>query len=113
MVVCAVVVFRVLDETSSNTQKQQIHKHNEGAIMMNMLEHMNSLPVEDQLKYWNALLTEKQAAEETGFTIRAFQAWRHRGGGPSFLRISSRAIRYRRSDIRSWYETKLASSTAA
>lgn len=58
------------------------------------------------------LLNEKQAAAFLGFTTRTLQAWRQRGGGPRFVRISSRAIRYRRHDLREWVESRLKSSTS-
>jgi len=40
------------------------------------------------------------------------QAWRQRGGGPLFVRVSSRAIRYRRRDLIAWAEAKLVESTS-
>ena len=43
----------------------------------------------------DALLSEAQAAEFLGFSTRALQAWRYRGGGPVFVRVSSRAIENR------------------
>ena len=58
------------------------------------------------------LLDEQHAARFLGFTPRALQAWRQRGGGPKFVRISSRAIRYRRCDLIEWAEGKLKSSTS-
>lgn len=59
-----------------------------------------------------SLLSEVQAATLLGFTPRALQAWRQRGGGPRFVRVSSRAVRYRRRDLVEWTESKLAQSTA-
>jgi predicted DNA-binding transcriptional regulator AlpA len=53
------------------------------------------------------LLAEGQAAEYLGFTQRALQAWRSRGGGPRYVRISSRAIRYRRCDLDAWIVERL------
>jgi predicted DNA-binding transcriptional regulator AlpA len=60
----------------------------------------------------DALMKEDQAAEFLGFSTRAMQAWRYRGGGPRFVRISSRAIRYRRVDLCSWAEDRLKTSTS-
>jgi len=59
----------------------------------------------------DALLTERQAADFLGVTARCLQAWRYRGGGPKFVRISSRCIRYRQSDLREWIEARLRSDT--
>ena len=60
----------------------------------------------------NALLDETQAAVLLGVSPRALQAWRQRGGGPRFVRISSRCIRYRRRDLLMWSEERLARSTS-
>src|SRR5207249_12117286 len=49
-----------------------------------------------------ALLREEEAAALLHFTARALQAWRHAGTGPAFVRVSSRAIRYRRRDLLAW-----------
>ncbi len=58
------------------------------------------------------LLTERDAADFLGVTSRCLQAWRYRGGGPKFVRISSRCIRYRQSDLREWTEARLRSDTS-
>ncbi len=60
----------------------------------------------------DALLTEAQAAQFLGFTSRALQAWRYRGGGPIFVRVSSRAIRYRKRELIEWVDARLKTSTA-
>lgn len=58
------------------------------------------------------LLTEQQAAEYLGgLTPKALQAWRVRGGGPPFLKIG-RLIRYRESDLHSWLESRIRTSTS-
>jgi hypothetical protein len=49
-----------------------------------------------------ALLRTDVAAQFLSMSNRALEAWRHRGGGPPFVRISSRAIRYRRKDLIVW-----------
>ncbi len=58
------------------------------------------------------LLTEAEAAKLLKFTPRFLQARRVRGDGPPFVRISSRAIRYRRSDLLTWIEKRVRSSTS-
>ena len=60
----------------------------------------------------DALLSEGQAATLLGVTPRALQAWRQRGGGPLFVRISSRCIRYRKRDLVAFAEARLRSSTS-
>ncbi len=58
------------------------------------------------------LVDERQAAAFLGYTVRALQNWRIRGGGPRFVKVSSRSIRYRRRDLLAWIEEHLRSSTS-
>lgn len=58
------------------------------------------------------LMNEVEAAQILGYTIRCLQNWRLRGGGPRFVKVSSRSIRYRRRDLNEWIESKLATSTS-
>ena len=62
--------------------------------------------------YWFALIGEKPAAEYLGLVDRTMQKYRQKGGGPPFVRISSRSIKYRRIDLRRWSEDRLRSSTS-
>ncbi|MCC3305846.1 helix-turn-helix domain-containing protein [Sneathiella sp. HT1-7] len=59
------------------------------------------------------LINEQQAAEFLGYTVRALQNWRVRGGGPKFVKVSSRSIRYRRRELVAWSESLLISNTSA
>lgn len=58
------------------------------------------------------LLTEREAATLLGFTPSALQAWRLKGGGPRFVKISARAVRYRPQDLEVFVEERLRTSTA-
>jgi hypothetical protein len=62
--------------------------------------------------YMVRLLNEEQAAAFLGYSVRALQNWRFRGGGPKFIRVSQRSIRYRRKDLILWAEENMVSSTA-
>ncbi len=62
--------------------------------------------------YWNSLVDEKVAAEFLDLTPRSMQSKRQRGGGPRFVRISARCIRYRRVDLKAWADARLRSSTS-
>ncbi len=62
--------------------------------------------------YWNALVDEKVAASFLKITPRSTQAMRQRGGGPRFIRISARCIRYRRIDLKTWADARMRSSTS-
>ena len=59
-----------------------------------------------------ALLTEGQAAELLNVSNRTLQAWRLRGGGPRFVRLSGRAVRYRNSDLATFIEARTVTSTS-
>jgi helix-turn-helix protein len=63
--------------------------------------------------YFDRLIPEDDAAEFIGYTPRALQNWRLRGGGPKFVRVSARSIRYRRRDLIAWAEGRLCDSTSA
>ncbi len=58
------------------------------------------------------LLTEAEAADRIGFTPRFLQERRFRGGGPPFVKVSARAIRYRPEDLKEWAAARLRSSTS-
>ena len=63
-------------------------------------------------EYLNRLINEEEAAAYLGYSIRSLQNWRHRGGGPPFIKVSNRTVRYRRCDLDAWAEKRLVSSTA-
>jgi len=58
------------------------------------------------------VMTEKQASDYLQLTTRTLQAWRYRGGGPKYIRVSSKCVRYRQSDIDKWLASRIASSTS-
>ena len=59
-----------------------------------------------------SLLTESEAAKLLRFTPRFLQARRVRGDGPAYVSVSSRAVRYRRSDLVVWIEERVRTSTS-
>jgi Helix-turn-helix domain len=70
-------------------------------------------PVSTQASdHLDRLLDEHGAADFLRYSIRALQNWRLRGGGPRFVKVSGRSIRYRRRDLNDWVEQRLRSSTA-
>lgn len=64
------------------------------------------------LGYLDQLVCEKEAAAILGYTVRALQNWRLRGGGPLFVKVSARSIRYRRRDLNAWVEARLRTNTS-
>lgn len=63
-------------------------------------------------EYLDSLIGENEAARFLGYTVRALQNWRVRGGGPKFVKVSARSIRYRRRDLITWAEARLVSNTS-
>ncbi len=66
----------------------------------------------DASDYWQALIDEKVAAAFLGLTERTMQAYRQKGGGCRYIRISSRCLRYRRIDLKLWAEARIRTSTS-
>ena len=63
-------------------------------------------------EFLDGLINEKDAAEFLGFTVRALQNWRHRGGGPAYIQTSPRSIRYRRRELIAWADNRQVTSTS-
>ena len=62
--------------------------------------------------YLDGLIDEREAAQFLGYSPRALQNWRARGGGPAFVKVSGRSIRYRRLDLMNWTESRIRASTS-
>ena len=58
------------------------------------------------------LIGEREAASFLGYTDRALQNWRSRGGGPHYVKVSGRSIRYRRRGLNAWIEERLRANTS-
>ena len=63
-------------------------------------------------EFWNSLINEKEAGDFLGLSDRLMQALRQRGGGPRYIVISSRCLRYRRVDLKTWADSRMRSSTS-
>ncbi len=57
-------------------------------------------------------LSEQEAANYLSLSPSTLRNWRVAGGGPPFVKISKRCIRYRRSDLDQWAEARVRKSTA-
>ena len=67
---------------------------------------------DDDLHYWYSLIGERVAAAEIDVVPRTLQGWRQKGGGPRFVRLSKRCVKYRRIDLKIWADERLRSSTS-
>jgi len=75
--------------------------------MAEMQEHATNDP-----DYADRLINEQEAANFLGYSVRALQNWRLRGGGPEYVRVSRRSVRYRRRELIRWAEGKLEAHTS-
>jgi excisionase family DNA binding protein len=69
-----------------------------------------ALAIDNPTEQAASLLTEKQAAQFLAVSVRAVQAWRHRGVGPRWVRCG-RLVRYRLADIQAWLATNTHQGT--
>lgn len=53
------------------------------------------------------MLAPEQVTEFLGVPLATVRRWRYRGEGPRGCRVG-RHVRYRRSDVESWVESRLA-----
>ncbi len=77
-----------------------------------MLDDTYSDALDRDPDYLDKWIKEHEAAEFVGFSVRALQNWRVRGGGPRFAKTSSRSVRYRRRDLIEWMEASMRSNTS-
>ena len=64
------------------------------------------------LDYWHTLIGEKAAAAYLNVTARTMQKLRQTGGGPEYVRLSARCIRYTRAVLRAYAEARIRKSTS-
>jgi predicted DNA-binding transcriptional regulator AlpA len=57
------------------------------------------------------LLGQERVAQRLGVATKTMEAWRHRGGGPPFVRIG-RLIKYRSQDVEKWIASNVCHSTS-
>jgi phage terminase Nu1 subunit (DNA packaging protein) len=60
----------------------------------------------------NALIDERDLSRMLGVSVRTVQAWRVKGGGPAYLKLNNRLIRYRVTGIKDWLAGQARSNTS-
>lgn len=60
----------------------------------------------------DALLYQAEVAYLTAQSERTLEAYRLRGGGPPFIVIGKRGVRYRRGDVQEWIAARRRRSTS-
>ena len=68
--------------------------------------------VEGDASFWHGLIDEKVAADFLGMTDRFMQNRRQQGGGPPYVLISSRCVRYTRRRLKVWADERVRTSTS-
>jgi predicted DNA-binding transcriptional regulator AlpA len=58
------------------------------------------------------LITQRQAADFLGCSPRSLEAWRLRGGGPRYVKLGRRCVRYLLSDLSDWVGSHVRTSTS-
>ena len=56
--------------------------------------------------------TPREAAKKANQSVRTLEGYRSRGGGPPFIRLGHKTVRYPASLFHRWMMSHLASSTA-
>ena len=59
----------------------------------------------------NALLTPDEAGAQLGLSTGALAQLRYTGGGPCFIKLTAKAVRYRQCDLDAWVAAKARTST--
>ncbi len=59
------------------------------------------------------LMSEREVQEKLGIPARTLQAWRMRGGGPPFVKLAKRCVRYREGDLQGWLDAHLCDPARA
>lgn len=58
------------------------------------------------------LMDERVLSDMLGVSVRTVQAWRVKGGGPTFIKINNRLVRYRQSEVEEWLTSLTAANTS-
>ncbi len=73
---------------------------------------MRDINTQSDPDFTDRLINEHEAAAFIGHSVRTLQKWRVTGGGPQFVKVSKRSIRYRRRDLIVWIEARLRAHTS-
>ena len=62
--------------------------------------------------YWHGLIDEKVAADFLDVTDRKMQQWRQHGGGPPYIRLTARCVKYTRVRLKRYADEHVRASTS-
>ncbi len=60
----------------------------------------------------DSLMTQTEVAHYLCVKPRTLEAWRVRGGGPKYLPISQRCVRYRKIDLDEWIDQHIVANSS-
>lgn len=72
----------------------------------------NALKLNPTIDDLDRLVDEREAADLLCYSVRALQNWRHRGGGPLYIKVSARSVRYRRRDLLAWIDARTVANSS-
>ena len=58
------------------------------------------------------LLDTETAAKYLNVSVRTLEGWRYKGGGPLFISLGSRTVKYRLADLNTWIQEKVRTNTS-
>ena len=79
------------------------------AVLAAPLEEPGGRPLPE---HPGALLYTVEAAFLLGLSPRTLEALRLRGGGPPYIQVTPKAVRYRRRDLDAWLDARRRRSTS-
>ncbi len=79
------------------------------AVFAAPLEEPGGRPIPE---HPDALLYTVEAAFLLGLSPRTLEALRLRGGGPPYIQVTPKAVRYRRRDLDAWLDARQRVSTS-
>jgi predicted DNA-binding transcriptional regulator AlpA len=82
-----------------------------------MLKLPPSLPtleaiLSDNPGWLEEAIDTKAASKLTGVSVQTLETWRSRGGGPHFVKLGAKTVRYPRRELITWMRAKVCASTA-
>lgn len=63
-------------------------------------------------EHLDKLIPESSAADFLGISPRTLQNWRVRGGGPPYVKVAGKTVRYRFRDLLAWIEGNIRYNTS-
>ena len=63
-------------------------------------------------KQTKPLITTKQAACRLGVSVKQIEKWRYEGGGPKYIKLGKRSVRYEQEEIENYIVARTFKNSA-